>query len=46
LAKAGGGPAWIVGLKVDDATVWQQIKSGELGSGLSIGGRAYQEEMR
>jgi hypothetical protein len=31
--------AWIVGLQVEDAAVWKRIKSGEIGSGLSIGGR-------
>lgn len=40
-----GKPAWIVGLKVDDASTWQRIKAGELNGGLSIGGRATRESL-
>ena len=34
-----GRSVWVVGLKVDDPVTWQRIKTGEIGSGLSIGGR-------
>lgn len=34
-----GRAAWVVGLHVEDAATWQRIRSGEIGSGLSIGGR-------
>ena len=39
LALPDGRAAWVVGLHVEDAATWQKIKSGEIGSGLSIGGR-------
>ena len=31
---------WVVGLRIDDDAIWARIKSGELGDGLSIGGKA------
>jgi len=41
-----GKPAWLVGLKVDDADTWRRVKTGRLSGGLSIGGRAIKEELR
>lgn len=39
LSLPRGQGAWIVGLRVEDPAVWAKIKSGEIGAGLSIGGR-------
>ena len=39
LALPDGRSAWVVGLHVEDPATWARIKSGEIGSGLSIGGR-------
>jgi hypothetical protein len=38
-----GQSLWIVALKVDDAGTWARVKAGELGDGLSIGGRGLRE---
>ncbi len=34
---------WIVGIRVNDDSVWQKVKSGQLGA-FSIGGQAVKEE--
>lgn len=44
LALPDNRSCWVVGLHVADTAIWERIKSGEIGSGLSIGGRGQRSE--
>lgn len=45
IERPGGKSVWLVGLQIDDAEVWKQVRSGSLGHALSIGGRGQRRAM-
>ena len=40
VARPDGKSCWLVGLQIKDAQTWSRVRAGEIGHGLSIGGRA------